>query len=92
MCINNNISARYLTTTHTCIYFDISDDFLLDNKRDGVFVEGIHYAQPSTKMLRWNIPALEQWFGFNTQDYNITDTATVSNKINSKVNIDNFLK
>lgn len=90
MCKNNNVSSKYLSTVNACIYFDISDDFLFENKKDGVFVEGIHYAQPSTKMLRWNIPALEEWFGFNSLSDNITET-TINHTINSKINIDKFL-
>ena len=80
--------SKFLSTAHICVYFDVSKDFIQDKKNDGTFKNGIHYAQPVVKMLRWNVEELEKWFGFMVPASNTTTDALVE----TKVIIDNFLK
>lgn len=58
-----NIEPKYLSTDKTCIYFDISKQFLINLKNKGTLKNGIHYIQPTTKLLRWNVEEIEKEFG-----------------------------
>lgn len=80
------VNNRYMSSSNISIYFDISTDFLIARKNDGTFRLGIHYVQPSKKMLRWNIEELEKWFKI---DSNINNT---QKKVKMRVNIGRILK
>ena len=85
--MSTNIQAKYLSTDKTCVYFDLSSQYLMDKKRNGLFIKGVHYIQPSTKLLRWNIEELEKELGSTlvTNSNNTFET-------NSDIDISNFLK
>jgi len=57
----------------------------MNNKQNGTFLNGIHYIQPSKKLLRWNVLEIEKFFGSKT--INI-DTTVNSNG----VDVSSFLK
>jgi hypothetical protein len=81
----NSIQSKFLSSENTAIYFDCSKDFFIKRKNNGTFLEGIHWVQPVTQMLRWNIPELEKWFG-------VQDKKAENNPIEQDLNLEHFLK
>ena len=62
------MKQKFFKTENAAIYFDISPDILKSGKRDNIFKIDIHYVQPRTQLLRWNIQELEKWFYNNSTD------------------------
>ena len=54
--------SKYVKTKTAAAYLDVDSSFLDKKRKEGLFIEDIHYYKPKgTNLVFWNIEALDNW-------------------------------
>ncbi len=61
--------SKYVKTKTAAAYLDVDSSFLDKKRKEGLFIEGIHYYKPKgTNLVFWNIEALDNWITTKIED------------------------
>ena len=61
--------SKYVKTKTAAAYLDVDSSFLDKKRKEGLFIEGIHYHKPKgTNLVLWNIEALDNWITTKIED------------------------